>query len=125
MLFVMDQAKVQNKTYPQLLTELKGPWAEMPSDEKSKYEEAAVAAKKQYHDELNQWELKMMAEGHNNMVRKSTLEGTTPSRLKATRITDSTKMTSSKLKKPMKDEEDITSAENPLTSKSSKKKGPE
>ncbi|EFA08515.1 transcription factor A, mitochondrial [Tribolium castaneum] len=82
MLYLMEQAKVSNKKYPQLMKELKGEWAELSPDEKSKYVEAAEKAKKQYEQDLSKWEMKMIEEGNEDLVRQSTLNPTAPSRKK-------------------------------------------
>lgn len=74
MLFLLDQAKVhQNKSYPELMKELKNPWANLDPTEKSKYVEAANKAKEQYKEDLEKWEKKMIEEGNEDLVRKSTL----------------------------------------------------
>ncbi|RZC27719.1 HMG box domain containing protein [Asbolus verrucosus] len=73
MLYILEQSKLQNKKYVQLLSDLKGTWAEMSKEEKSKYIEAAAQAKKQYDEELRVWELKMIKNGNVDLVRYKTL----------------------------------------------------
>lgn len=76
MLYILDEVKsYPDKTYIQLMSELKDKWAELSEGAKSKYITEAARRAEQYQEDLKKWENKMIQEGNEELVRRSTLEG--------------------------------------------------
>lgn len=74
LLYVMEQVRITNKPFIQVLKDLKGVWAQLPESDKATYIQKAAKAKEAYDKELEAWEKKMIESGNTDIVRVSTLK---------------------------------------------------
>lgn len=71
MLYVLEQAKLLNKTPIQIMTEMKEKWANLSPEQKAKYQQEAEARKLQYEKDMDIWEKKMIDAGRTDLIRGS------------------------------------------------------
>ncbi|KAL3273499.1 hypothetical protein HHI36_014940 [Cryptolaemus montrouzieri] len=77
-MYLMDQAQIQNKKLNELMSELGSQWENLPPSEKLHYANRRTEAWAQYNKELEDWETKMLQEGHSEFVRVKTLKEKRP-----------------------------------------------
>lgn len=90
-------------------------WKALPTQDKEKYEVEAKALAEKYQKDLKEWEVKMMADGKSNLVRKSfansvkktlTAKETTAKKMRKIKKTKSKTKTAKKSKKQVLSEVD-------------------
>lgn len=72
-LYLMDEAQLQNKTLPKMMSEMKGAWNLLDETKKGAYISQYEKLKTQYDKDLLNWELKMLKLGNDDLVRYKTI----------------------------------------------------
>lgn len=73
MMYAMDQSKMQNIPYKDVLQKCKESWPNLSEAEKKKYTNLYESERIKYEIDLAKWEHKMIKTGNEDLVRISTL----------------------------------------------------
>ncbi|KAJ8916820.1 hypothetical protein NQ315_005827 [Exocentrus adspersus] len=79
--YLMEQSRVRNMPLKDLLASLKDEWANLPEDQKAKYQNQFKEEKKKYEAAMVEWEAKMIKEGKSDLIRVKSAIESRPSRI--------------------------------------------
>ncbi|KAK9888183.1 hypothetical protein WA026_000452 [Henosepilachna vigintioctopunctata] len=91
LIFLMDQAKIQNRKVNELMKEAGMLWENLDESVKLRYSNQAKLALASYSKQVEDWESKMLLEGNTKVIRVKTLEEKRPASSKNTKNSKSEK----------------------------------